>query len=385
MGVNSRSVTVWVAAVCGVGALAGPLLVGYLPVPVVGSLLAMLGFSFLWDWVITGHRRMTPIEYLLMLVICLGLVTLGFLIGIAFGLAAAVLLFAATYSRLNPIRHTFTGADRLSSLERSLPERSFLVDRGRTVHVAELEGFLFFGTAHTVARRIMAMIDPADIRAVVLDFRRVQGMDSTASMVFSKLARELGELGAETVVSHTPAEVALALMRTNLPVFPGVVFVSDLDRALEYCETLLLEDVAEFGGNPWLLPDDIWSRLQPHLDRIEVGPGDLLARMGEHDQCVFIVESGRIAAEIPVGDRWQRVSSAGKGGVLGEMSLYGDGRRSARLVVEEPGVVFRLSPQGIAELERVDPACAIAFHRALARVLSQRLSTSNGFIRALGT
>ncbi|MDX1450217.1 MAG: SulP family inorganic anion transporter, partial [Acidimicrobiia bacterium] len=183
MGVKSWGVTIVVASVCIAGALVGPFLVAYLPVPIIGSLLAMLGFSFLWDWVVGGYRRMTHVEYLLMLVIARGLVVLGFLIGIAFGLAAAVLLFAATYSRLDPIRHTFTGADRFSSLERSVPERTYLSDRGRSVQIAELEGFLFFGTAHTAARRIMTLIEPEDVTAVVLDFRRVQGMDSTSAMV----------------------------------------------------------------------------------------------------------------------------------------------------------------------------------------------------------
>lgn len=385
MGVHSRSVTVVVAAFCLLGAVFGPQLVAFLPVPVVGSLLAMLGFSFLWDWVVLGYRRMTHTEYLLMLVIGAGLVVLGFLIGIAFGLASAVLLFTVTYSRLDPIRHTFTGAERTSSVERSLAERNHLAAHGHSIRVAELEGFLFFGTAHSASRSISARLESAGTRAVVLDFRRVQGMDSTSAIVFSKLARELGEMGAVLVVSHASSESISALRRADLPVSPGVLFVSDLDRALEYCENLVLETLGEVDENPWLLSDQVWTRLRPYLDRIEAHTGDLLAEVGQNDQSLFIVERGRIAAQIPVGDRWQRVGSASKGGVLGEMSMYRNGQRSAQLVVEESGVVYRLTPEGIANLERTDPASAIAFHRALARVLSERLTTSNEFIRALAT
>lgn len=383
MGVRSRQVTVIVAAVFVLGAFVGPMLVSFLPVPIVGSVLAMLGFSFLWDWVVVGYQRMTLVEYLLMLVIGVGMVALGFLMGIAFGLGAAVLLFAATYSRLNPIRHTFTGADRGSSVERSLAERNHLVEFGHSVRVAELEGFLFFGTAHSASQRIFSLLDSAEARAVVVDFRRVQGMDSTASIVFSKLARDLGEMGASLVISHASTDAIQALQRAGLARFPGVQFVPDLDRALEYCERLLLESMGEVDENPWLLTDDIWSRLRPYLDRIETTAGALLAEVGEQDQAVFIVERGRIAAEIRVGDRWQRVGSAGKGGVLGEMSMYRGGHRSARLVVEQAGVVYCLTQEGIANLERTDPTSAIAFHRALARVLAERLTTSNDFIRAL--
>ena len=383
MGVRSRAVTLVVAGVCLLGAFAGPVLVSLLPGPVVGSVLAMLGFSFLWDWVVVGFRRMTRVEYLLMLVISLGMVVLGFLIGIAFGLAAAVLLFAATYSRLDPIRHAFTGADRGSSLERSLAERNHLAELGHSVKVVELEGFLFFGTAHSASQRILSLLDASDTRAVVVDFRRVQGMDSTASIVFSKLARDLGEMGADFVMSHASIETTLALQRAGLGGSPGVHFVPDLDRALEYCERLLLETLGDVDENPWLLTDDVWSHLRPYLDRIETTSGVVLAEVGQHDQSIFIVERGRIAAEIRVGDRWQRVGSAGKGGVLGEMSMYRGGHRSARLVVEQAGVVYCLTQEGIADLERTDPPSAVAFHRALARVLAERLTISNDFIRAL--
>lgn len=383
VGVRSRMVTVTVAGVCLVGAAVGPVLVSFLPIPVIGSILAMLGFSFLWDWVVTGHRRMTQIEYLLMLVICLGLVVLGFLIGIAFGLAAAVLLFAATYSRLDPVRHMFTASERRSSVERSAPVREFLNREGAAVLVFELEGYLFFGTAHTAARTVLAAVEPGVTRMVVVDLRRVQGIDSTAVLALSKLRRDLVEHDVALVVSNPSPETALSMYRVGLDESTRVVHVTDIDHALEHAESLLLEDVEDGPSNPWLLADDLWRRLVSHMDRIDVRAGQVLADVGEHAQSVFIVESGRVAADLPVGDRWQRLRVAGPGGVLGEMSMYGDGHRSARLWVEESGIVLRLSPEGVRDLEASDPECAIAFHRAAARVLSERLVTSNDFIRAL--
>jgi sulfate permease, SulP family len=117
-----------------VGAVAGPALVAFLPVPVVGALLAMLGFSFVVDWVVGGYRRRTLVEYLLMLIIVMALVVLGFLFGVLYGMAAAVLLFTVTDSQLDPIRHSFTGADRASSVERSSAVRRRLTEIGATVH-----------------------------------------------------------------------------------------------------------------------------------------------------------------------------------------------------------------------------------------------------------
>jgi sulfate permease, SulP family len=382
-GVISRYLPLVVVAMCVVAAVAGPALVAFLPVPVVGAMLAMLGLSFVFDWVVEGRKRMTSIEYLLMLVILLALVVLGFLIGVAFGMASAMLLFAVTYSRLDPIRHSFTAADRASSVERSSATREALRDLGKLAWIVEVQGYLFFGTAHSVANRIRSLLRAEDVRALVIDLRRVEGLDSTATLTFAKLNRELADRGVRVVISHANNQVFEALVRAG--VSPDEVkYVSDLDHGLEFCEELLLEDVPDEESNPWMLPDRFWQRLVPHLDRLEVGAGSMIADRGEHDSCVFIVESGRIAAEIPVAERrWQRVRSAGPGGVLGEMSMYGDGTRTARLVAESDCVVLRLSAESIVELEGSDPECAIAFHRAFARVISTRLIASNDLIRAL--
>jgi sulfate permease, SulP family len=367
-----------------VGAVAGPALVAFLPVPVVGALLAMLGFSFVVDWVVGGHRRMALVEYLLMLIIVIALVVLGFLFGVLYGMAAAVLLFTVTYSQLDPIRHSFTGADRASSVERSSAVRRRLIEIGATVQIVALQGFLFFGTAHSVVASMRELLDSAATRALIVDLRRVEGMDSTASVTLAKLMRELLESGIALVISHASEEAESGLTRAGVEEGPGVAFVSDIDHALEWCEELLLAEAPDEGTNPWLLPDSLRQRVVPHLDRIVVDEHGVIAEFGEDARCVFIVESGRVAAEIPVGDhRWQRVLSAGPGGVLGELSMYGAGPRSARLRAEEAGVVLRLSPEAVTEMERTDPQCAIAFHRALAGVLSDRLVGSNDFIRAL--
>jgi sulfate permease, SulP family len=275
-GVISRFLPLVVAGVCVVAAVAGPALIAFLPIPVVGAMLAMLGFSFVYDWVIEGRKRMTSIEYLLMLVILLALVVLGFLIGVAFGMASAMLLFAVTYSRLDPIRHSFTAADRASSVERSSAARQALHELGKSARIIEVQGYLFFGTAHSVANRIRAIIDSEDVRALVIDLRRVEGLDSTATLTFAKLNRELAERGVSLVISHADSQAFEAFVRAGISP-DEVKYVSDLDHGLEFCEELLLGEVLEEEANPWMLPDRFWQRLLPHMDRLEV-------RRRQHDR-----------------------------------------------------------------------------------------------------
>ena len=58
------------------------------------------------------------------------------------------------------------------------------------IHVIELEGFLFFGTAYQLLEAVKARLEDQDapkLRYLVLDFRLVRGLDSSAMMSFSRV------------------------------------------------------------------------------------------------------------------------------------------------------------------------------------------------------
>lgn len=383
LGIHSRVIPLIVAGVSIAGILAGPTLVSLIPVPVVGGVLTMLGLSFLADWVLDGRSRMPRGEYLLMLAIVVAVALVGFLAGVLLGMVAAVVLFTVRYSRLDPIRHTFTADQRSSSLERAPSVRRSLEQVSGSVKVVEVQGFLFFGTAHRAVQSLKDDIDTGEVRCLIVDLRRVEGIDSTAMLAFVNLQRRAGEAGVHLVFSHASADVQEAMTSAGRTSFPDGIFAPDLDHALEVCESIVLPATADPCVEHFV-PDRVWERIEPHLERIELGAGEVLAEMGEASDCVFIVESGRVAVELPVdAARWQRVRSVGPGNVIGEFSLYTGAVRSARLRAENPSTVFRLTPAAIVEIERADPEAAIVFHRAVGRVLVERLTASNDFVQAL--
>jgi SulP family sulfate permease len=61
------------------------------------------------------------------------------------------------------------------------------------------------------------------------------------------------------------------------------------------------------------------------------------------------------------------------GTVAGEVGLYLGGRRTASVVSRGPAVLWRLTNDALARMEREDPAAASAFHRFMARLLAERL------------
>lgn len=377
VGAHSRVVPLVVAGVCAAAIVLGPGLVGLIPVFVTAGVLVMLGAGFLSDWLVERRRTMPVSEYVLMLTIVAVVAAVGFLPGVMYGMAAAVVLFTVRYSRLDPIRARLTAAERRSSREWSPAELALLRREGGSIRIVELQGYLFFGTAHTAVAAITSDLDGA--RHLIVDFHRVEGCDSSAVLAFSKLAAEAARTGVDVVASHADGRMAVSLAGI------GVSIADDLDHALEACEReVLSREVPDEAPVEPFLPASLWRRLAPHFVRMELEEGAILAEPGDGSRSLYLVESGRIAAEIRIDDgRFRRVRSVGPGGVLGEFSLYDGTGRTARLRVREAGVVHRLSPDAVEELERIDPEGAIAFHRAVARLLIERLSSSNEVVRAL--
>ena len=152
-GANSRWIGVGVGLISAVALVAGASVLSVLPVGVFAAVLAFLGIDLLYQWLWVERQRLALPDFLLVLAILAIVVTVGFLQAIAVGVLAASALFVFAYSRLDVIRARLTGAARLSTTERPEPAVRRLVARGRETLVFELQGYVFFGTAHALLER----------------------------------------------------------------------------------------------------------------------------------------------------------------------------------------------------------------------------------------
>lgn len=77
-------------------------------------------------------------------------------------------------------------------------------------------------------------------RYVVLDFRQVIGLDSTALPSFDKMRQMARDQGFILVLSGLPAAMRRQFARGEIDEEEGVLrFVADFDRAAEWCEDQL--------------------------------------------------------------------------------------------------------------------------------------------------
>ncbi|MGH7858288.1 MAG: STAS domain-containing protein [Candidatus Binatia bacterium] len=151
------------------------------PKLVLGGLLLSLGLGFLVDWLWDGWTRLARADYA---VTALIVGAVGFLEGIAVGIVAAAILFTVNYSRINVIKYTLSGAHHQSNVDRPFHHHRLLRERGEQIHILELQSYIFFGTAYKLLLKLRERTDDptlAPMRYVILDFRQVTGLDSSAS------------------------------------------------------------------------------------------------------------------------------------------------------------------------------------------------------------
>lgn len=176
--------------VCALALFFGGDVLELLPKMVFGAILVYLGLSFLYEWVVKAWSRLPLIDHVIVLLILLVIAAVGFLEGVIVGVLATVIMFVVNYSTVEVIKHTLSGANYRSRVTRPPHQQAILDETGDHLAVLHLQGFLFFGTANSLLERVRRRLDESGrdaIRFLLLDFKRVSGLDSTALLSFSKM------------------------------------------------------------------------------------------------------------------------------------------------------------------------------------------------------
>ncbi len=366
----------------------GAAVVELIPRVIVGGVLVFLGLAFLVEWVWDKRKTLPRLEYAIVLLILATIIGRDFLTGIVVGLVLAVVLFAISYGRIELVREVAFGQTYHSNVDRPAAERAALAAMGDRVQMLRLHGFVFFGTSSGLLERIRRRVEEQPPRFLVVDLRRVSGVDSSAVVSFVKVMGLAEANGFELVFTGASASVRAQLERGGVVETEWVVaFEPDLDRGLQRAEDALLSELAATevmspGGDgeaPGMPPG-----LRPYLERVEVPEGTQLIRQHDLSADVFVLESGRLVAQVATPDgSTRRLRTIRSGVVVGEVAMYSGAPRTADVVAEVPSVVLRLGGAEIERLEASEPELAAEVHRWLATTLSERLDSMNKAFDAL--
>jgi SulP family sulfate permease len=425
IGSNSRLVGLSSAALCGATLFFGAPLLSFFPKPVLGGLLLFLGLTFLVEWVYDAWFKLSKADYLIVLLILITINAVGVLEGVGLGLLLAVGLFVVSYSRTSVVKHTLSGASCRSNVDRPRVYRQLLRKKGDGLYVLELQGFIFFGTANKLLDQVRQRIsDPRLLppRFILLDFRQVSGLDASAALSFTRMKQLALAQNIVLVFTHLSPRIQRSLERQVFTDEDKAAWriYPDLDHGLEQCEEQMIQIFESIGitaqprtvkqqlekslpgsgrfiklfellapeedeeGGDGEQPDISIVGLQEYLERMDVEAGHYLIRQGDAPQGLYFVDVGQVTAQIEYEDgRIVRVRKMGAGAILGEVGLYVDAEATASVVTNQPSAIYYLSAENLKRMEQEAPEVAVAFHRSIARLLSERLSSATDTLQAL--
>ncbi|HSM02457.1 MAG TPA: cyclic nucleotide-binding domain-containing protein [Acidimicrobiia bacterium] len=357
----------------------GAPVLGLIPTSFIAAVLLFIGATFVLEWTWDARSRLPSDDMAVVLIILVVIAFVGFLPGVAVGLGATIVLFAVRSSRLEVVKYELDGTGYRSRVDRH-PEARALLDRlGSRLLILELQAYLFFGTADRLRTRVEERIEEGGLTYVILGFRHVTGMDSSAILAFEKLAR-LAEANDVTVMV-AGARGRLAAQVSRLEQSPAVVTAPDVDRAVELAEEGLLAESAPVG-----VVEDQASRFAAITDRftpVSLSAGEYLMTQDAPSNGLFLIRSGRVSVELQTDSGTARLRSMGSGAVVGEVALYLGGLCTASVVADTEVEALRLSPGAFAEMQHDDPAAAAALNRMTAGVLALRLEAADQMIERL--
>jgi len=402
-GATSRTAGLITAAICIGATYVFTPAVAYFPKPVLAGLLIFLGLSMLREWIWDAYFKLPLLEYELILAILLLIILQGLITGVGFGLLVASIFFVYSYSRTSCIKHNFNSAMHFSNKERSLDQAQLLRTRGLRARTLALQGYIFFGTSSEVVETCKLHIEADDLEYLLIDFRRVQGLDASAVSSFVKLEQVCKRYSTRLLMSGLRPELETELTRTGFLPNPEIQVLADMDRGMEFIEDNLLGCI---NGMMFLPNNDIRSGTQAvmdlrrilspefthasldvvisHCETLKLEERMTLFKAGEISDAMYFLERGELSVLLPLdGGQSKRLRSFGPGTVVGEMGLFTGQPRSADVITSMNCRVRKLSKDAIAKMETENPAAAIELHRFVVRLLSRRLVAANEEIRGL--
>jgi len=375
---DSRLIGVVIAGFCLFAMTLGADALSYVPRFVLGGLVMFIGLGFLNDWVVQSWSKLSRADVAIILSILAVIEVLGFLEGVAFGIAAAAILFIVNYSRINVVRYALTGKDIQSNIGRPADHRSHLIAEGEQILFLKLHGFIFFATTIGLIRTIASRLgeSASRVKFVVLDFQHVTGIDTSALHGFVKIKQQAVECGVQLALTHVSPQIDRQFRAEKFLDGDAVIDLvfDDADHALEWCENAVLREVGyEPGLEVHPLADQLATIFETESDRetfalylepVEFAATDYLIHAQDHERRLFLIEAGELTVTVDKGDgEAYRLRRIGPGSLLGTAGFFrhGDGAALVSAQADTNGRAFALTAGGFSRMTVEHPKLALAF------------------------
>ncbi|PIG89958.1 sulfate transporter family protein [Aspergillus arachidicola] len=414
-GGNSRLAGIMLAAATLGILLVGPVIVGFIPVMVVGALIFLLGIELMEEALVDTWGKLQRHEYMTVVIIVVTMGAWDFVVGIFVGIILACMSFVVQTSRKSAIRATFSGKIAGSTVRRPPIQQRFLREAGQQTLIIKLGGYLFFGTIVDVENTMRGLIEEEafnkrPIRFIILDFSRVYGIDFSAAEAFTRINRILRKRNVLMTISglNTGGDVGRSLQNVGLFESENSVQIfEDFNSALEFCENDYLK--VFYSHREALLKrkdtsstflevpgshtqqhlhesigltsrnEDFWFRACTYFVRDAYAAGTVLFQEGDVPNGFYLLESGMLRAEyeLPQG-RYFELIVAGR--PCGELPFFSETRRTATVKAEQDCVAWRLTTAKWRDLREREPEIARELLTVSLKLTTERMDSITSYV-----
>ncbi|HKO05648.1 MAG TPA: SulP family inorganic anion transporter [Candidatus Acidoferrales bacterium] len=374
--------------------------IAWIPIAALAGILIVVGCRMFDLHSLSLLRsRSTLLDFAVILSVVVLAQAMSLIVASAVGIGLAILLFIREQVGGSVVRRKTLGNQMFSRRVRLPEERSVLERCGDRTVIIELQGSLFFGTAD----QLLAAVEPETSKRtyVVLDMRRVLGVDVTAARVLEQIEDMLAQRKGFLLFSHFAQRVPSGrdlehyfnLMGIVRPELPARIFETR-DEALEWIEDRILREELALLPPETLLDlremslfvgrkEETFAALEACMETRSYKAGDKIFSRGDVGDELFLIRRGDVRILLPVTEKLNyHAATFSRGDFFGEVAFLDASPRTADAVAQTDTALYALSRRRFDDLANEHKRMAIQLLDAVAKSLAIRLRHADKELRA---
>lgn len=406
INLNSGGKTRLSGILAGVFALITFLLLGnfiaWIPIAALAGILIVVAYRMVDPNILhLIKQKSTVFDFVVVAVVIVTAILYNLIAAAGVGLGLAIFLFLREQIRGSVVRRKSYGNQTFSKKRRLPEEVAVLEQKGDQTVICELQGSLFFGTTDQLFTELES--DLKTRKYLILDMRRVQSVDFTATHLLDQIGARLVDHNGTLIFSHLPPnlptgqdlqsyfdQVGLVKPTRNVRIF------NEIDDALEWTENRILEEAGLLQtGTPAPLElseinllkgfdAETLQALASCAEERSYQTGQFIFKHGDHGDEVFLIRRGTVRIVLPLaGGREHHLVTFGRGDFFGDMAFIDSAARSANAVASIPTDLYVISRAKFDAVAIRYPQMDKKVFFRMARALAIRLRQTDAALHAL--
>lgn len=378
-------------------------LIAWVPVAALAAILTVIGVRMIDRSCLHFLKsRDTVLDFAVIAAVVAVALMFSLIAASVAGIAMAVLLFIREQIGGSVVRRKTFGNQTFSKRVRVQSEMKTLETHGDASVIFELQGSLFFGTTDQLYTALEPELKTR--KYFILDMRRVQSVDVTATHMLERVKDMLAEHGAFLIFSRLPSNLPSGQDMQQyfdtaglVPTQGHVKIFGDLDEAVEWVEDRIIADATPEREGESLLDlheidmfkgrkEETMVNLEACMGKRHVKMSERIFACGDTGDEIFLIRRGAVRIMLPINDRQSiHLSTFGRGNFFGEMAFLDGATRSADAIAHNDVDLFVLPRKNFDRLALDHKKAALNLLEGVASVLTTRLRYANAQMRSLET